>query len=84
MISPFNCFRVFATLRTVAHQPPLSLGFPGKNTEMGYRAPLQGIFPTQGSNACLLCLLHVQVVSLPLAPPGKPPNELDNTFYLRP
>ena len=31
-----------------------------------------GIFPTQGSNLCLLCLLHWQVDSLPLAPPVKP------------
>ena len=33
---------------------------------------LQGIFLTQGSNLSLLCLLHWQVDSLPLAPPGKP------------
>ena len=32
---------------------------------------LQGIFPTQGLNPCLLCLLHWQEDSLPLAPPGK-------------
>ena len=32
---------------------------------------LQGIFPTQGSNPHLLCLLHWQVDSLWLAPPGK-------------
>ena len=31
----------------------------------------QGIFPTQGLNPHLLCLLHWQVGSLPLAPPGK-------------
>ena len=31
---------------------------------------LQEIFPTQGSNPCLLCLLHWQTDSLPLAPPG--------------
>ena len=30
---------------------------------------------TQGSNPCLLCLLHWQVGSLPLAPPGKPCNQ---------
>ena len=29
-------------------------------------------FLTQGSNLCLLCLLHWQADSLPLAPPGKP------------
>ena len=33
---------------------------------------LQGIFPTQGSNLSLLHLLHWQVDSLPLMPPGKP------------
>ena len=32
---------------------------------------LQGIFPTQGLNPCLLCLLHWQVSSLPLELPGK-------------
>ena len=32
---------------------------------------LQGIFPTQGLNLHLLHLLHWQVYSLPLAPPGK-------------
>ena len=43
----------------------------GKNTRGGYYALLHGIFPTQGSNPHLLCLLHKQVGSLPLAPPGK-------------
>ena len=36
---------------------------------MGCHALLQGIFPTQGLNMCLLCFLHWQVGSLPLAPP---------------
>ena len=44
---------------------------PGKNTGVGCHALLQGIFLTQGSNPCLLSLLHCQVGSLPLAPPGK-------------
>ena len=30
----------------------------------------QGIFPTQGSNLHLLCLLHWPASSLPLVPPG--------------
>ena len=42
----------------------------------GCSALLQGIFPTQGSNPCLLCLLHCQVGSLPLVPPGKPQTQL--------
>ena len=32
----------------------------------------RGVFPTQGLNVRLLCLLHWQAGSLPLAPPGKP------------
>ena len=32
----------------------------------------QGIFPTQGSNLHLSCLLHQQASSLPLVLPGKP------------
>ena len=39
---------------------------PGKNTRMGCHSLLQGIVPTQGSNPCLLCLLHWQLDSLPL------------------
>ena len=45
---------------------------PGKNIGVGYYFLLQGIFPTQGSNPCLLHLLPWQAGSLPLAPPGKP------------
>ena len=33
---------------------------------------LLGFFLTQGLNPCLFCLLHWQVCSLPLVPPGKP------------
>ena len=47
---------------------------PGKNivAGVGCHALLQGIFPTQGLNLHLLCLLNWQVGSLPLASPGKP------------
>ena len=40
---------------------------PGKNTGVGCHALLQGIFLTQGLNLGLLCLLHWQAGSLPLA-----------------
>ena len=39
---------------------------------MGCHAPFQGIFPTQGSNLCLLHLLHWQMGSLLLVLPGRP------------
>ena len=45
------------------------LDSPGKNTGMGWHALLQGIFPTQGWNLCILHFLHWQVGSLPLTPP---------------
>ena len=72
MQSRFSRVRLLATLWAVARQAPLSMGSSSKNTGVGCRALLQGIFPTQGSNQSLLHLLHWQVGSLPLAPPGKP------------
>ena len=45
---------------------------PGKNAGVDCHALLQGVFPSQGSNPHLLCLLHWQAGSSPLAPPGKP------------
>ena len=38
---------------------------PGKDTGVGCHFLLQGLFSTQGSNPCLLCLLHWWVGSLP-------------------
>ena len=46
---------------------------PGKNTGVGCHFFLQGIYPTQELNRCLLSLLHRQVGSLPLVPPGNLP-----------
>ena len=46
-----SCVRLFVTLWTVALRP---WNFPGKNTRVGFHFLLQGIFPTQGSNLCLL------------------------------
>ena len=47
--------------------PDSSDRFPGKNGGVGCRFLLQGIFPIQGSNPCLLWLLQLQVDSLPLS-----------------
>ena len=51
---------------------------PGKNTGVGCHALLQGIFQTHGSNTFLLCVLHWQMGSLPIAQPGKPFTLLTN------
>ena len=45
---------------------PGSSDFPGKHPGVGCHFLLQRIFPIQGSNPCLLYLLHWQVDSLPL------------------
>ena len=45
---------------------------PGNNIGVGCHVLLQGIFPTQGSNPSVFCLLHWQLGSLPLVPPEKP------------
>ena len=42
----------------IARQASLSMRFPGKNTGVGCHVVLQGIFPTQGWNLCLLLFLH--------------------------
>ena len=45
---------------------------PVRTLEWAAISSSRGIFPTQGSNPTLLCLLHWQADSLPSAPPGKP------------
>ena len=39
---------------------------------IGLSCPPQGDLPDPGIEPCILCLLHWQGDSLPLAPPGKP------------
>ena len=48
-----------------AHQALPSLGFSRQEHWRGSHALLQGIFPTQGSNLHLLCLLYWLVGSFP-------------------
>ena len=74
VLSCFSRVWLFATLWAAAQQAPLPSDSPGKNAEVGSCVLLQGIFPTQGSNPYLFCLLHWQTGSLLLMPPGKPPN----------
>ena len=68
----------FAIPRTVAHQDPLSTGVSRQEYWSGLPCPAAGdlsdpgIFLTQGSNSCLLGLLHWQEDSLPLRHRGGP------------
>ena len=51
---------------------------PGKNTGVACHSLLQGIFPTQGLN---LCLLHWQEDCLPLNPQGSPGKTNQDWLY---
>ena len=53
---------------------------PGKNTGVGCHFLLQGIFPNQGWNSCLL---HRQTDSLPLSLRGSPLVQLGDTQHIR-
>ena len=56
-LSPFSRVQLFVIPWTVAHQLLCPWDSPGKNTGVGCHALLQGIFPTQGLNLCLLYFL---------------------------
>ena len=72
VLSQFGRVWLFAALWTVAPRLLSPWDSPEKNTGVGCHSLIQGIFSTQGSNPHLLCVLHWQAGSLPLAPPGKP------------
>ena len=54
----FSHAQLFATAWMVAHQTPLSMGFPRQEYWSGFHFLLQGIFPIQGSNYifCVSCI----------------------------
>ena len=54
------------------YRPPGSSVHGIAQARVGYHTLLQGIFPIQGSNAHLLCLLHWQTSSLSVAPLRSP------------
>ena len=60
-----SCSVVSHSLRPFAFQPTrlhCPRDFSGKNTGVGCRFLLQGIFSTQGSKQCLLCLLRCRQI----------------------
>ena len=59
--------QLFATLQTAAYQAPQFTGFSRQEYWSGLPFPPQGIFPAQGSNPHLLCLLRWQAGSLLLS-----------------
>ena len=72
MLSRFSCVQHFWALRTVNHQAPLSVEFSGQEYWSGLPCPPPEDLPNPGIGPCLLCPLHWQLHSLPLASPQKP------------
>ena len=78
-----TCARSFQSSPTLSD--PMDCSPPGSSVHGIPQARIlewvaQGIFLTQESNPCFLCLLHWQVGSLPLVPPGK--HSCFNTILL--
>ena len=71
VLSRFSRVWLFETLWTVAHQTPLSMGSPGKNTGVGYSALLGRIFLAQGSDPSL-CVSCIAGRFFTTEPPDKP------------
>ena len=76
MLSLFSHVQLLATLWTVAHQAPLSMGFSRQEYWSGLPCPPPGDLPDLGTELTSLPSLQWQVGSFPLALPGKPHNEI--------
>ena len=72
LLSCFSHVWLFATLRTIAHQTLLSMGFSRQEYWSGLPCPPPGHLPDPGTDPCLLSLLHWQASSLSLVPSVKP------------
>ena len=70
----YLCLTFFVTSWTIAHQAPLSMGFSRQEYWSGLPFPPLEDFLTQGSNLCLLNLLHWQADCLPLCHLGSSLN----------
>ena len=81
MLSHFSCVRHFATLWTVAHQAPLSMGFFRQDYWSGLPCPPPGYLPNPGIRLSSPAFPALQADSLPLSHLGSP-HILLRTFQL--
>ena len=56
----FICVCLFVTPWTLAHQAPLSMGFPRQEYWSGFPLPSAGDIPNPGIELCLLQLIHYE------------------------
>ena len=78
VLSHFSCNQHFATLRTVAHQTILSMGFSRQECQSQLPYLFWGIFPTRDRTLVSGISCIGRCDSLPPAPPGHPtlPSQL--------
>ena len=67
VVRNFNCVQLFATIWTVTHQAPLSMGFSRQEYWSGLPCPPPGDLPNPGVKPVSL---YWQADSLPLSPWG--------------
>ena len=72
MLSHFSGFRLFATLWTVAHQAPLSMGFSRQECWSGFPCPPPGDLPDPGIKSASPAGPDLQTDSLLLSHQGNP------------
>ena len=68
----YSHVQIFVTLWTVAHQAPLSMGFPRKEYWSGLLCLPPGDLPNPGAEPTSPVSPALQADSLPTEPPGKP------------
>ena len=81
MLSHFSCVQLCVTLWTVAHQAPLSVGFPRQGYWSGLPCPLPGVLPDPGIEPTSLTSPALAAGSLLLASPGKPRIHPVHCYY---
>ena len=74
MLSHFSCARLFATLWTVAHQAPLSMGFSREECWSGSPCPPAGNLLDPGIETASPATPALQVDSLPWSHLGRSPH----------
>ena len=88
MYSIISVVSNFVKSWTVAHQGPLSMGFPHKNTGVSCHSLLQGGLPDPGFKPASLVSPAVQADSLPLSHQGSPEptesQEMKNQWIFKP
>ena len=67
----FQLCQLFGTLWSIGHQASLSMDFSRQEYWSGLSCASPEDLPNPEIKLCLLCLLHWQVNSLQLAPPGE-------------